>query len=1745
MEQNILTAIDIDNNKKSIEKQLEEEVIKFNKNKLRKKLKEIRLELKTQYPEEPEKQIISKEDKEAITREIISDEEVKLYTEKQRAILEAERDNYYVIRQTINDLNDLNEFSAEIERNEIQTIDSFKYYKDLIFHSVDKLKLYHNIVKIRKKLIKEFSDSFINKELSFTEDSLQLLINIQDIYKIDKNIDDLDLYDKYNMESNIDMSNKLAEYYFKNPKATNIINEFSDKITNISKLSKTNIIGNKLLAVLLMSNTDSNKNSFVSNNRITCLETAYTNNISNNLIYCTRTIGEILYMITNEENEYRDKTSREQIYMTYDGKRPVSTDYHKWNGLQIYDIDLKEWGGDFENLKQQLFSYLEDFHWFLWITKSASGNGIHIYTKVTPPHHTYVKPSNNEYISKYWFNVNYTSKLAIVYDALYRIHHDTRNTISFPNNYFVIEENGRKFELSNKIKINENGTIREKAVGVDNVVRRITAGIRLTYDKKPLVNSNFLDLHIGLNLGQTLDGFDNTNTINNVLLRETKFNKKLIKFIDEDLAITQIEDLENNKPEEIDLAQFVSMGADISQLKVIEKSKINYQLRYNVCNTLASLYGKDGLQIAHTLLDSIGCNNVAEINSFYSCAISNGKKPSKYGLDVLKKSGIIKTVEPELMSVVENNFKNGIKKAIENSLNNEITKAKIELKPNEYLSDKQDILLNPMKGGLTNDKINIILSAPGTGKCLGKDTEVLMYNGYIKKVQNIIAGDLLMGWDSKPRRVLSTTKGREEMFKITPNKGEPWTCNKSHIHSVIESGKWKNYKHGNIPESNMIEDIDISGLQKLSKNHRKKLFRVPLNFNKKEILISPYWLGLWLGDGTSARPGIAIADIDKKVQIPFLQAYAKKLGCVLSEYKDNRDGKKVSEYSITKGYAGKEQSKIQKLMNHYNLIQNKHIPKDYLLNDRKTRLFLFAGLIDSDGGGNYGTYDYVTKLDSLKNDISWLARSLGYNVNCNIKIVDGKKYWRLLISGDFSDVPVRLKRKKFIRKINKNPLVTGFKIESIGEGDYYGFEIDGDKRFMLGDFTVTHNTQFILNLAKQGKRILLVLPYISVIRNKVETDAQIMDIFETYYGSKDIKNIEYGINAVTTFDKFSKSNYEKISRMFDYIMIDESHLLFTSSYRIEATSNAIKKIKELFFISNNDPFAAKLCLMTGTETGESYFFGSVANIINIDKVSLNKTMEFVIGDDILDCTTRMADNIYNLLNEGYRILVPTNKGEIYSEKIIGMVEYLLGRPIKYGYYKRSNTDQEICKLINDHNTVGDYEIIFCSNYLSVGVDINDGDTSKKEVKFASVYLGPFSGYEVEQFNARVRKKGIRSTYCIQTQKSDGSTNDLLLEEPNLLLRITEEDKENFIDDKAVASAKQDFIAQYDPVLHKIITPGFSYFNGKIRFNLEEYELVSFENKYNECMQHPVKVSRELAKYGYKIKVNMEFDGLSVEKQEELKAVGIESAKQEKIRKHSLLVGTFIDLINKNSYVNKHGLEFTEIINWIGKNGDLVFEDREQEEFINIEFDVFSTPVSVTVKSKEALDTMYRPAKYLITKYSVTKILDIINQYVDDNGILKQKQFKRAINLLKLVDSADANELTEPLTNVLDKMYAFVDKFELNNDNRISYNTYQSTIETWSNDYIDSLGIKVNTLYGFEKIKDGIVELLNDLATKSTSKNGIRFSYNKLPDQNSNAVLNRRSVDSMIKSMFKITSEVITNKKQTMRERHIVLQKQEF
>jgi len=68
----------------------------------------------------------------------------------------------------------------------------------------------------------------------------------------------------------------------------------------------------------------------------------------------------------------------------------------------------------------------------------------------------------------------------------------------------------------------------------------------------------------------------------------------------------------------------------------------------------------------------------------------------------------------------------------------------------------------------------------------------------------------------------------------------------------------------------------------------------------------------------------------------------------------------------------------------------------------------------------------------------------------------------ITISGQLSKIPCRLKRHlASARRQKKSVLVTGITVESIGVGNYYGFEVSGDHLFLLGDFTVTHNSTLL------------------------------------------------------------------------------------------------------------------------------------------------------------------------------------------------------------------------------------------------------------------------------------------------------------------------------------------------------------------------------------------------------------------------------------------------------------------------------------------------------------------------------------------------------------------------------------------------------------------------------------------------------------------------------------------------------------
>lgn len=449
------------------------------------------------------------------------------------------------------------------------------------------------------------------------------------------------------------------------------------------------------------------------------------------------------------------------------------------------------------------------------------------------------------------------------------------------------------------------------------------------------------------------------------------------------------------------------------------------------------------------------------------------------------------------------------------------------------------------------DKKLIANCATGTGKCLGKGTPILMYSGSIKKVEEIVVGDILMGDDSRPRKVLTTTYGKGLLYEVSQKNGEPYIVNSSHILSlkINSNSRLKEFEKNQVIDIPITKYISLGYKQYYLKGY--KTSELEFSYDKQtKLIIDPYFLGLWLADGTSRNSGISKPDIELR---KWLEIYAKKLGMDLSI---SGTGCPVLRIIVDRNTCehrtnGSPINKLLNKMRELGIIQNKHIPFNYKISTILNRQRLLAGLLDGDGYFYNGCYEIIQKNDRLAEDIVFIARSLG--LRCSIRKVNkGIKsrnfkgiYNKISLSGrNLLKLPLLIARKKAHNITpNKDELRCAISVKEKGVGEYYGFEIDGNKRFVLGDFTVTHNSIFAIEVIKQVRakdpdiNILIVAPKIVILETvwlkELYAQGFPPNLVGLYYGyAKEFSKI-----TLTTIASIPKLDMG----IFDMIICDEIH----------------------------------------------------------------------------------------------------------------------------------------------------------------------------------------------------------------------------------------------------------------------------------------------------------------------------------------------------------------------------------------------------------------------------------------------------------------------------------------------------------------------------------------------------------------------------------------------------------------------------
>ena len=330
-------------------------------------------------------------------------------------------------------------------------------------------------------------------------------------------------------------------------------------------------------------------------------------------------------------------------------------------------------------------------------------------------------------------------------------------------------------------------------------------------------------------------------------------------------------------------------------------------------------------------------------------------------------------------------------------------------------------------------------------ECFSPDTLVIMSDYSRKRIEDIKVGDFVMGIDGSPQEVVRTNSGYNDLYVVKQLKGEDYITTANHK-------LYLERKYGVDKQSDRIElmtPLDYLGLSEHNKKIMYGLKSSGLRFNQSIEDLDPYFLGVQLGNW----------NIDS---ILFS----------INESTDPEIRNYVLNYYNT---VGLNQNKLLEIYRKYNLISNKHIPKEVYYASMEYRLKVLAGLIDITGDlkkeSNSYSFNYEISIDKkeLIDEIVELARSCGFYVHQNYRTTSsgfkpGSDSYRVCIRGDLNRIPVLVKRKKLPQDYHQtsNPLSTSIKIENYGYGKYCGITLrsygkDTDNLFLLNDYTIVHN----------------------------------------------------------------------------------------------------------------------------------------------------------------------------------------------------------------------------------------------------------------------------------------------------------------------------------------------------------------------------------------------------------------------------------------------------------------------------------------------------------------------------------------------------------------------------------------------------------------------------------------------------------------------------------------------------------------
>jgi hypothetical protein len=311
-----------------------------------------------------------------------------------------------------------------------------------------------------------------------------------------------------------------------------------------------------------------------------------------------------------------------------------------------------------------------------------------------------------------------------------------------------------------------------------------------------------------------------------------------------------------------------------------------------------------------------------------------------------------------------------------------------------------------------------------TLKYIGENTEILLNDGRIKKVQDLIIGDSLLSTNKESLNIVIENKKQKDdnVYRIVQTYGNYFTIHEQQLLCVMSSkgGVYKlnpskaTYRHdkelsllhSSVPHGETVENIDL------------------------------YFLGLFLGhEGNSINCNA--------IKVKFDQSYLQKLKEIVEKFQ--LIGKIENDYIII---IDKNREIINEFLN-YDLHIEKRIPHPFKTLNLFNKFYLLAGIMDSadtiynQTNSSWEIYNITPKLYP---NLMYLVRSMGYY--CYSRYNEG--FYSIFIYGKYLyQIPVT---KKY--NINySGDVVNAFTAVKINNKNYYELSITNEY-ILLSDFTL-------------------------------------------------------------------------------------------------------------------------------------------------------------------------------------------------------------------------------------------------------------------------------------------------------------------------------------------------------------------------------------------------------------------------------------------------------------------------------------------------------------------------------------------------------------------------------------------------------------------------------------------------------------------------------------------------------------------